>query len=191
MAPESINKQTSYYRIHPLKFTMWLFLAVVLMLFGAFTSAYIVRRAEGNWEVFQLPDVFFLSVLLVIVSSIFMQLSYFAAKKNRLTQLRIFLWLTFLLGVGFLFNQYAGLQALIEQGVYYVGNPSGSFVYIISIMHGVHIIGGVLFLISSLYSAHRFQIHANSLLKINLCATFWHFLGGLWVYLFVFLYVLR
>jgi cytochrome c oxidase subunit 3 len=191
MSADSIDKGTSYYRIHPLKFTMYLFLSVVLMLFGAFTSAYIVRRAEGNWEIFQLPEVFQWSVYLVVASSIFMQLAYFAAKRNYLTQLRIFLWLTLILGVGFLFNQYNGWLAMVEQGVYYVGNPSGSFVYIISAMHAVHVLGGVAFLISSLYAAHRFRIHANSLLKLNLCTTFWHFMGGLWVYLFVFLYILR
>lgn len=191
MKPEGLYNQKSYYRVHPLKFTMWLFLAVVLMLFGAFTSAYIVRRSEGNWEVFQLPDVFLWSVLLVIVSSIFMQVAYFAAKRNHLTQLRVFLWITFLLGIAFLVNQYNGWMAMVEQGVYYVGNPSGSFVYIISIMHALHVLGGVIFLGSSLYSAHRFQIHSNSLLKLNLCTTFWHFMGGLWVYLFVFLWLLR
>lgn len=120
-----------------------------------------------------------------------MQVAYFAAKRNHLTQLRVFLWITFLLGIAFLVNQYNGWMAMVEQGVYYVGNPSGSFVYIISIMHALHVLGGVIFLGSSLYSAHRFQIHSNSLLKLNLCTTFWHFMGGLWVYLFVFLWLLR
>ena len=191
MEANALENKTSYYRVHPLKFTMWLFLVVVLMLFAAFTSAYIVRRAEGNWEVFQLPDIFQWSVGIVVLSSVFMQLAYNAAKKNHLTQLRIHLWLTFLLGIGFLFNQYSGLMALVEQGVYYVGNPSGSFVYVIAFVHGIHILGGVFFLLSNIYSAHRFKIHADSMLKINLCTTFWHFMGGLWIYLFVFLTLLR
>ncbi len=191
MTAEILNNQTSNYRVHPLKFTMWLFLVVVLMLFAAFTSAYIVRRAEGNWEEFALPDIFQLSVLIVLLSSIFMQLAYWAAKNNYLTQLKLHLWVTFLLGIGFLINQYSGLLALVDQGVYYVGNPSGSFVYIIAFVHAAHILGGLAFLISNIISAHRFKINAGSLLKIHLCTTFWHFMGGLWLYLFIFLSVLR
>ncbi len=191
MEASILNNQTSYYRIHPIKFTMWLFLVVVLMLFAAFTSAYIVRRAEGNWEVFALPDIFQWSVGIVLISSIFMQLALWAAKKNHLTQLRLYLWLTFLLGIGFLINQYMGWMALVDKGIYYVGNPSGSFVYVISFVHGVHVLGGVIFLLSNIISAHRFKIHAHSNLKIQLCTTFWHFMGGLWLYLFIFLSLLR
>lgn len=186
-----MNKPTSNYRVHPLKFTMWLFLVVVLMLFAAFTSAYIVRRAEGNWEVFSLPDVFQWSVIIVVISSVFMQLAYQAGKNNKLTQLRFYLWLTLLLGFGFLINQYNGWIAMVEKGIYYVGNPSGSFVYVISLAHAVHILGGIFFLVSSIVSAHRFKIHANSMLKLNLCTTFWHFMGALWLYLFIFLSLLR
>ena len=193
MEAGALDNKTSYYRVHPLKFTMWLFLVVVLMLFAAFTSAYIVNRAraEGNWTEIQLPDVFQLSVVLVIISSVFMQLAYQAAKKNRLTQLRLFLWLTFLPGIGFLISQASGWAAMVERGDYFVGRVSYSFVYVISFMHAVHVLGGIIALASNIFSAHRFKIHSGSLLKINLCATFWHFMGGLWIYLFIFLSLLR
>ncbi|MFN5004921.1 MAG: cytochrome oxidase subunit III, partial [Bacteroidota bacterium] len=70
--------------MHPKKFGLWLFMASVFILFMAFTSAYIVRRAEGNWQIFELPALFTYSTIVILLSSVTMQWTYFAVKRNQL-----------------------------------------------------------------------------------------------------------
>lgn len=192
MTTASLTKEDqSYYPVHPKKFILWLFLGTVVMLFAAFTSAYIVRRTEGDWEIFNLPSEFMWSTGIVILGSILMQLAYQAAKSDKFALLKFALWGTLAAGVAFLFSQIQAWSTMIEQGIYYVGNASGSFVYVISAAHAIHLVASLVFLIVILVNAHRYQIHSKSLLRINLCTTLWHFLGGLWIYLFIFLSTFR
>lgn len=191
MTPESLTEENQSYPIHPKKFILWLFLGTVAMLFAAFTSAYVVRRTEGDWEVFNLPPAFMWSIGIVVLGSIFMQAAYQAAKSDRFNFLRAALWGTLLAGTAFLGNQIQAWQSMVENGIYYVGNASGSFVYVISAIHALHIVASLIFLIVVLINAYRFQVHSQSLLRINLCTTLWHFLGGLWIYLFIFLSTFR
>src|SRR6266849_2752398 len=94
--------------MHPKKFGMWLFLASVMMLFMSLTSAYIVRQAEGNWVFFELPTLFYVTSVIIVISSIAMQLAYWAAKKNNLESLKILVLIAFVLGVAFLVGQFFG-----------------------------------------------------------------------------------
>jgi cytochrome c oxidase subunit 3 len=177
--------------MNPKKFAMWLFIGSVVMLFASLTSAYIVRQAEGNWLYFDLPSVFTVSTVVIIVSSLTMQLAFWSAKKNNLTQVKLLVTATFILAVVFLVLQFQGWKDLVAANVYLVGNPSGSFLYVITGLHGLHIISAVLFLMLVFFSAVRNKIHSKSLLQIELCTTYWHFLGGLWLYLFIFLLLYR
>jgi cytochrome c oxidase subunit 3 len=177
--------------IEPKKFSLWVFLVTITMLFAAFTSAMIVRRAAGNWTYFEIPVVFSINAVITILSSITMQLAYHNAKKDEIKLNRRYLLMTIVLGIIFLLGQVYGFYALIQSGVYVIGNPSGSFFYVIPLMHGLHVVGGVIYLISTLLSSLKFKVHSRSMLKINLCTTYWHFIGGLWLYLFAILTVLR
>ena len=156
------------------------------MLFAAFTSAYIVRRGEGNWLIFDLPQAFTINIFVIMVSSVFMQLAYFAAKKDELTKLKTYLFITLGLGVAFAIIQWLGWKQLIAQNIYLVGNPSESFLYVISGMHLFHVILGIGFIVAVIVKAFKFRVHKKNLLSINMCTTFWHFLGLLWVYLYFF-----
>lgn len=173
------------------KFAMWLFLVSVGMLFAAFSSAYIVRQAEGNWVDFSLPSLFYYTTAIIVLSSISMQWAYFAAKKNDFTKVKWLVSVTSILGVAFLVGQAIGWKQLVEISAYWVGNPSGSFVYVLTGVHGAHVVGGLVFLAIVLISAFKLKIHSKNLLQIELCVTYWHFLGGLWIYLFVFLILNR
>jgi cytochrome c oxidase subunit 3 len=173
------------------KFALWLFCVSVVMIFGALTSAYIVRQAEGNWLVFELPQLFWVNTGIILMSSITMHWAYLSAKRDSLESVKIAMVLTTILGVSFLVGQYLAWGDLVDQKVYLVGNPSGSFVYILSGLHGLHIIGGVVFLLIVLISAFRYKVHSKSLNQVEMCVTYWHFLGGLWLYLFVFLLLTR
>lgn len=173
--------------MHPKKFALWLFLVTVVMIFAALTSAYIVRQAEGNWLEYELPEIFWLTSGIVILSSIALQVAYYAAKKDNFLSLRIGMMLTVLLGIGFLVGQWYSWVALVDREVFFVGNPAGSFLYVFTGLHAVHLISGVIFLIIVLISSFRYKVHSQALNTLEMASTYWHFLGGLWLYLFLFL----
>lgn len=177
--------------MHPKKFAMWLFIGSVGMLFAALTSAYIVRQAEGNWLYFDLPQIFTTSTIVIVFSSITMQWAFWSARKDDLSMVKIMVTITTVLGLSFLVLQFEGWKALVSNQVYLVGNPSGSFLYIISGLHGLHLISAVIYLLIVLVSTYRFRVHSKNLAQIEMCTTYWHFLGGLWLYLFVFLLLYR
>lgn len=181
--------------MHPKKFAMWLFIVTVSMLFAALTSAYIVRQAEGNWLLFELPSLFYVNTGIILVSSITMHWAYLAAKKDNLETVKLAIILTTLLGIGFLVGQFMAWGQLVENNVYFVNNQasavSGSFVYVLSGLHGLHIAGGVIFLLIVVVSAFKFRVHSKNLTQIEMCTTYWHFLDGLWLYLLVFLMLNR
>lgn len=178
--------------VHPLKFALWLIMISIIMMFAAFTSAYIVRRAEGNWLEFDLPAILAFNSAIVVLSSITMQWAYFSAKKNNLGTLKMMLLLTLGLGIAFLIGQWYAWGDLVQNNVYFGGsgaNPAGSFIYVLTGVHGFHIITGLIFLLLVLAASLRYQIHSKKMLRIQLCAIYWHFLGGLWLYLYFFLLV--
>lgn len=173
--------------MNPKKFLLWLGIVSIIMMFAAFTSAYLVRRAEGNWLEFSIPKIFTYSTIVLILSSISMHFSYWAAKKDQFLLLRSAISITFVLGIVFLLMQWFGWKELVKNNVFLVGNPSGSFFYVLSGLHGLHIVSALIVLIFALVSAFKFNIHAKKLNQMEMCVTYWHFLDLLWLYLFVFL----
>jgi cytochrome c oxidase subunit 3 len=177
--------------MHPKKFALWLFMASVLMLFASWTSAYIVRQAEGNWLFFELPSIFSVSTVVIVISSVTMQLAYFAARKDDLDRLKKLVLATAVLGIVFLILQFIGWSEMVNESVYFVGNPSGSFVYVITGVHGLHIVSAIIFVLIVLKSTAKGLVRSGNLAQIEMCTTYWHFLGALWVYLFIFLLINR
>lgn len=177
--------------MNPKKFAMWLFIGSVVMLFASLTSAYIVRQAEGNWLYFELPPILTVSTVVILLSSLTMQWAYWSAKKDKVEMVKILVTVTSVLGLAFLILQFEGWKALVANQVYLVGNPSGSFLYVITGLHGLHLISAIVFLLIVLVSTYRYRVHSKNLTQIEMCTTYWHFLGGLWLYLFVFLLLYR
>ena len=173
--------------MHPKKFALWLFIVSVVMVFAGMTSAYIVRQSEGNWLEFDLPDVFWYNSGIIVLSSLSIHWSYLSAKKDDFNPLKLGLIVTTLLGLAFLVGQWYSWIALVEQDVYFVGNPAGSFMYVFTGLHGLHLVSGVIFLIIVLISSLRNKVHSQNMAQLEMCVTYWHFLGGLWLYLFMFL----
>jgi len=173
--------------MHPKKFALWLFMVTVVMIFAALTSAYIVRQAEGNWLEYDLPQVFWFTSGIVVLSSLFLHWAYISAKKDNLSQLRIGMSMAVLLGIVFLVGQWYSWVALVDRQVFFVGNPSGSFLYVFTVLHAVHLISGVIFLIIVLISSFRYKVHSQAMNTLEMATSYWHFLGGLWIYLFMFL----
>lgn len=175
---------------HPLKFALWLIIVSIIMMFAAFTSAYIVRKEEGNWLEFTLPDNLVLNTIFIVLSSVTMQWAYTMARKDNLKQLRISLLFTMILGLAFLVGQWESWVDLVGRKIFFGGadaNPSGSFLYVLMGVHGFHLVTGLLFVLIVLISGLKFKVHSRNLLRIELCTVYWHFLTGLWLYLYIFL----
>ncbi len=177
--------------MNPKKFILWLFMASIIMLFAAMTSAYIVRQSEGNWLDFELPGLFWITTIIILLSSLTMHWGYISAKRDNLETTKTAMIITTLLGILFLVGQYLGWGALVDQDVYFIGNPSGSFLYVLTGLHGAHIIAGILFLLIILRATFKYEVHSKNMNLMEMGVTFWHFLGGLWLYLFMFLLLNR
>ncbi|WP_345032875.1 cytochrome c oxidase subunit 3 [Ravibacter arvi] len=181
------SKPNDTLSMDPVKFMVWLLLLASVMLFASQTSAYLVKRAEGNWLEFTIPGIFTYSTIVLVLSSVTMHWAYLEAKKDNFSKLKLAVTVTFLLGVVFLAMQVLGWGKLVEMNVYFVGNLAGSFFYVFTFLHLVHLILGLLALLSTLWAATKMKVHSKRLRRIEVCATIWHFLDILWIYLFVFL----
>ncbi len=173
--------------MHPKKFMLWLFIVSIVMIFASLTSAYVVKQSQGVWLIFDLPQAFVYSTLAVFLSSVTMQWGYFAAKKDNLSQIKTATFATLVLSIVFLVLQWIGWSQLVDQQVFWIGNAAGSFIYVLTGLHAFHLVAGIVFLIIVLISTLKFKVHSKSLTLIEMCTTFWHFLSGLWIYLYLFL----
>jgi cytochrome c oxidase subunit III len=139
---------------------------------------------------FDLPNYFWINTVIILLSSVTLHWAYICAKKDQLQKLKLAILITTILGIAFLIGQYYCWKALYEGGIYFTGpthNVAGSLVYVLSGLHGLHLLGGLIFLVVTLFSSVNYQIHSRNLVLLEMCATYWHFLDLLWVYLFVFL----
>jgi cytochrome c oxidase subunit 3 len=177
--------------MEPKKFILWLFIVSSVMFFASQTSAYLVKRAEGNWAEFEVPQIFWYGTAVILLSSITMQFAVFSAKKDNFNALKTAISITFALAILFLVLQVEGWKELVKQNVYFVGNASGSFFYAFTVFHGVHILMGLTVLGVTFASSLRMKVHAKALRRIEICNTFWHFLTVVWIYLFAFLLYFR
>lgn len=187
IAPTIAEEPSATLSMHPKKFAMWLFLVTVVMVFASLTSAYIVRQSEGDWLIFDMPDIFLINSAIILASSVTMHLAYMAARKDNFGTLRLMISLTALLGVAFLVGQFIGWSHLVALNVYLVGNPAGGFVYVLTGLHGLHLISGVIFLMVVLVASFKMKVHSKNMAQMEMCVTYWHFLDGLWLYLLLFL----
>jgi cytochrome c oxidase subunit 3 len=173
-------------KIHPQKFAMYLAMASITMMFAGFTSAYMVREAQSNWLHYRLPFIFWPSTFIIIISSVTMALSVKTFKKRKMRQFKVLISITTVLGVLFGILQVTGFQQLYAQGIKLNGNVSGSFFFIITGMHLLHITGGIIALLIVFFRAFRTRIKVYNATGIEIVASYWHFVDALWIYLFVF-----
>jgi cytochrome c oxidase subunit 3 len=162
----------------------------IVMLFSGLTSAYIVRQADGQWLKFSLPGMFWVSSAVILVSSITMHWALYSVRRAYYSRLVTGVALTLVLGIVFCITQFLSWGQLVESGIYFAGktaNPSGSFLYALSGLHLIHIVSGILSLGWVLISALRKKYTAERHSGVRNAALYWHFLDGLWIYLFVFL----
>ena len=176
-------------KIHPHKFALWVAMASILMMFAGFTSAYIVKRSDTNWLEFRLPPVFWYSTGVILLSSLTLQLAVKAFKTRNMARYRSLITVTGILGVLFIALQITGFSYLQKHGVNILGvnsNPSASFLGIITGVHILHVVGGIVVLMVMLIRAFSSNTKTYNAVPIEIASTYWHFVDGIWIYLFVF-----
>ncbi|QNH63270.1 cytochrome c oxidase subunit 3 [Hymenobacter sediminicola] len=187
---ETLEEKEPGTGLHPMRLLLILMIVSIIMMFAAFTSGFIVRREEGNWREFDLPISLLYNTIVIVLSSATMQWAYASAKRDELGRVKLAMGLTVLLGLAFLAGQWFSWGDLVAGRTYFGGvdaNPSGSFVYVLMGVHGFHLITGLIFLVKTYLKTLRYQVHSRQMMPIANCTIYWHFLGALWLYLYLFL----
>ena len=178
-------------KIHPHKFTLWIAIASMVMMFAGLTSAYIVKRSQANWFSFELPLAFWVSTVAILGSSATL---YFAGQRFRareMQQYRNLVVLTLILGGLFVLFQVIGFQQLWANGLTLQKNVSISFLYVIVGLHALHVVGGVVALLVLFAKAFSKRTRSYDVTPVEVMSTYWHFVDFLWIYLLVFLLFIR
>ncbi len=172
---------------------LWLAMIGMSMLFAGLTSAYVVRKGAGNWKPFELPQFFYYSSAVILASSFAMMWAVSSARKSNFANTRNGVLITLALGLTFALFQFLAWKQMVEAKVFFVdpSSSSGSFVYVLSGLHLAHLAGGLIALTVVLFNSFQRKYDASNTLGLELCATYWHFLDGLWIYLFLFLYFIH
>ncbi len=173
---------------------LWVAMISMTMMFAGLTSAYVVSRSRTDWVSFILPSAFNISTVLIVFSSLTFFMAKNFIKKGNSQVTTIFLVLTLLLGLGFVYFQFDGFSQLYKEGLYFAGDQStvkSSFVYGITIAHLLHIFAGIIVLIVVLFNHIFKKYSASNYLGLELGAIFWHFVDVVWIYLFFFFYFVR
>lgn len=178
-------------KIHPHKYSLWIAMGSITMMFVAFTSAYVVKRAQANWTAFELPHIFWLSTALILASSLTIQLSLKQFKDRNIARYKQLLTLTAILGLGFAVCQYIGFTQMYDRNLPLNGPVSASFIYVILGMHILHVLGGIVALAVIFAKAYSTTIKSYNPVPLEVAATYWHFVDALWIYLLIFLTLAR
>jgi cytochrome c oxidase subunit 3 len=178
-------------KIHPYQFYLWGGLGSIVMMFAGLTSAYIVKKSQANWLDFDLPNIFVVSTVVILLSSFTIQMAVKKHKEQQENQYRGFLSVTAILGVLFIILQIQGFQQLQANNIALTGarsNSAGSFLFVITLLHLLHVLGGVIALVGVSMKSFSAKNNLNNDLPVKLISNYWHFVDILWVYLFVFLH---
>ncbi|MGH8866357.1 MAG: cytochrome c oxidase subunit 3, partial [Burkholderiales bacterium] len=176
---------------------MWVGLASILRLFIALTSAYIVRGVpalsggDSDWLPLDMPRVLWFTTGMLLLSSVSIELARRALKRNEYAGFKRYISLTTLLGVAFLLGQVMAWRQLAAQGVFINSHPHSSFFYLLTSLHGLHLLGGVIALGYVTVAALRMRIGFKRRTAVDVTAIYWHFMDGLWIYLFGLLFFFR
>lgn len=182
----SATVSTQRNKIHPHKFTLWVGLGSIIMMFAGLTSAYIVKGSQPEWATVEIPSIFYYSTAAILLSSLTIQLSLKTFKERKMKAYRRLISVTALLGTLFITLQLIGFNQLWQSGVNLRGSGAGQFLYIIFGLHLLHVLGGVIALLIIFIKAYTSRVRNYNPVTIELASTYWHFVDLLWIYLFVF-----
>ncbi|WP_138432252.1 cytochrome c oxidase subunit 3 [Winogradskyella algicola] len=180
------------------KMMLWFGIGSLIMSFSALISAFIVsskQRKDKDWlSSYDLPNAFYISVAIILLSSLTFILAKKALRQNNRQMTTVWLLVTFILGVGFVFSQFEGFRQIIQAGYNFTGPTSNitmSYIYLIAVVHILHVIAGLICILVVIYNHFKQKYNTNNMLGLELAANFWHFVDLLWLVLFLFLYFFR
>jgi len=177
-------------KMHPHKFTMWVAIGSIVMMFAGLTSAFIVKSNQTNWRTVDLPKAFWFSTAVIIISSITLQMALRSFKQREMNKYRSLIGVTLVLGVAFVLLQWMGFQELWAQQVTFKGSGAGQFLYVIFGLHAIHVIGGIITLLVMFIKAFAGKIKLYSAVPVEVVSIYWHFVDLLWVYLLFFFLII-
>jgi cytochrome c oxidase subunit III len=167
---------------------VWVGIASITMLFAALTSALWMREA---WRPAPLPSgtppILYWNTLILIASSLTIELARRSLKKDRARDFRLWLYVTTALGLAFVAGQLIAWRELAAQGVYVSSNAGSAFFYVITATHGLHLLGGIIALVALAFSVPRILFSARGRVAVEATAVYWHFMDALWIYIFILL----
>ena len=178
----------------PVRTGVWVGLATVGMMFAAFTSAAVVRKGSADdWHHIVLPSILYFNTLVLVISSVTLEIArrkvLVYARGENPSQIIPLAWLgsTLALGLIFVVGQFVAWSQLKAQGVYLATSPTSSFFYVMTVIHAIHVAGGLggLTRVILKTSGHVFTLKRSTL---DGTAYYWHFMGALWIYLLLLLW---
>jgi cytochrome c oxidase subunit 3 len=177
----------------PSSTAIWVVLFAITMMFAAFTSALIVRKGSSlDWQTFTLPSILYFNSLLLIASSVTLEIArrriatFMGGLKTQVKSPVRWLYITLFLGLLFVAGQYVAWTQLRAEGLYLATNPSSSFFYLLTAVHALHVLGGLGGLIYVIGKLNKLTLQRNQLVAT---ARYWHFMGILWLYLLLLLWM--
>jgi len=174
------------------KMMLWFGIVSLIMSFAGLTSAFIVSSSREDWLVdFVLPNSFIYSTLIIFLSSIVLYAAKQTLNKNQQKITTSLLIGVLILGIAFIYSQVLGFNQIIDSGYNFTGPTSNitmSYVYVIAVVHIVHVLAGIICLIVVIINQLNKKYSSENTLGFDLASTFWHFVDILWLYLFFFLY---
>lgn len=186
-AEEHEQRKASSYKL-----LLWFAMISMVMMFAGITSAFLVSSSRKDWlQDFSMPQAFIFSTLTVILSSFTFWLARNSIKRGSSAETGRYLLITLLLGIAFVLLQFLGFKQIIEMGYFFTGPESTvttSFIYVVVVLHLAHLFGGLIALLVVIYNHFKQKYNATQFLGIELAELFWHFLGVLWILLFLFFY---
>jgi cytochrome c oxidase subunit 3 len=159
---------------------IWVGIFAIIMSFAALTSALLVRQGSGEWSHIVIPPILYANTATLLLSSFTMEMSRRALARS--ASVSTWLGITLLLGLSFVAGQYLAWRHLAAQGLYLATNSNSSFLYVFTGMHALHLLGGIavlVYLLGRVIGGHASLRHH----LLDNTAVYWHFMGGLWLYL--------
>lgn len=194
MSEQTLQEELKVAKRKSAKPMLWISMISMVMFFAGLTSAYVVSMNREDWVTFDLPQAFYISTVLIVLSSITLFFSQKLLKKENIQASFTLLLVTLVLGLGFVWYQYVGFNELKAVGLYFTGpesTVSTSFIIGITFMHILHLLAGVIVLLVVIYNHFKKKYSSTDMLGFELGAIFWHFVDVLWIYLFFFFYFIR
>lgn len=173
---------------------LWISMISMVMFFAGLTSAYVISMKREDWVNFDLPNAFYISTALIVISSLTLMLSQRFLKQDKRQLSLLLVVITFFLGIGFVWQQYVGFNELKSVGLFFTGpesTVSTSFIIGITFMHVLHLLAGIIVLFVVIYNHFKYKYKPDEMLGFELGAIFWHFVDVLWIYLILFFYFIR